>query len=175
MRQPSNAGVAQTTPGAGLFGGGRGLFGGLAAGFLGVGLFGLLFGYGLFGGMAGFASIFGLLLQVLLIFIVARLVFAWWQRRDLAAAHSYAGARPATGYGFGGFRGILNSTRDQLAGEPLTIAKSDYDAFERLLGNIQAAYSARRPFGCAPWSLPKCCPISPKSWRLTRVTLSSIA
>ena len=28
------------------------------------------------------------------------------------------------------------------AGEPLTIGKSDYDAFERLLGEIQAAYSA---------------------------------
>src|SRR5262249_19154667 len=124
MTQPSNAGLAQSTPGAGLFGG-RGLFGGLAAGFLGAGVFGLLFGYGLFGGMAGFASIFGLLLQVLLIFIVAGLIFAWWQRRNFAAAHSYAGARPATGYGFGGFSGILNSTRDQLAGEPLTIAKSD--------------------------------------------------
>lgn len=73
---------------------------GFAAGFLGAGLFGLLFGYGLFGGMAGFGSIFGLLLQVLLIFIVARLIFAWSQRRNLAAAHSYAGARPATGYGF---------------------------------------------------------------------------
>src|SRR6516164_9202980 len=141
MTQPSNAGLAQNAPGAGLFGG-RGLLGGLAAGFIGAGLFGLLFGYGLFGGMAGFASIFGLLLQVLLTFIVARLIFAWWQRRNLAAAHSYAGARPATGYGFGGFSGILNSARDQLAGEPLTIAKSDYDAFGRLLGNIQAAYSA---------------------------------
>ena len=27
-------------------------------------------------------------------------------------------------------------------GEPLTIAKEDYDAFEKLLGDIQAAYSA---------------------------------
>src|SRR4026207_451076 len=27
-------------------------------------------------------------------------------------------------------------------GEPLTIGKSDYDAFERLLGEIQSAYSA---------------------------------
>jgi predicted lipid-binding transport protein (Tim44 family) len=27
------------------------------------------------------------------------------------------------------------------AGEPLTIGKSDYDAFERLLGEIQSAYS----------------------------------
>src|SRR5690349_18665385 len=39
-----------------------GLFGGLAAGFLGAGLFGLLFGHGFFGDMAGFASIIGLLL-----------------------------------------------------------------------------------------------------------------
>ena len=174
MTQPSNVGLARTAPSAGLFGG-RGLLGGLAAGFLGAGLFGLLFGYGLFGGMAGFASIFGLLLQVLLIIVVARLIFAWWQRRNLAAAHSYAGARPATGYGFGGFSGILNSTRDRLVGEPLTIAKSDYDAFERLLGNIQAVTPQKTFRLCAPWSLPRCCPIFPRSWRLSRAVVSSIA
>src|SRR5262245_76451 len=28
------------------------------------------------------------------------------------------------------------------AGDPLTIGKSDYDAFERLLGEVQSAYSA---------------------------------
>jgi hypothetical protein len=44
-----------------LFGGA--LFGGIGAGFLSAGLFGLLFGHGVFGGMAGFASILGLLLQ----------------------------------------------------------------------------------------------------------------
>jgi predicted lipid-binding transport protein (Tim44 family) len=141
MTQPSNAGLARTAPSAGPFGG-RGLLGGLAAGFLGAGLFGLLFGYGLFGGMAGFASIFGLLLQVLLIFIVARLIFVWWQRRNISTAPSYAGPNPATGHSFGSFSGILNSARSQPAGEPLTIAKSDYDAFDRLLGQIQAAYSA---------------------------------
>jgi predicted lipid-binding transport protein (Tim44 family) len=92
--------------------------------------------------MAGFASIFGLLLQVLLIIVVARLIFAWWQRRNLAAAPSYAAPNPATGHSFGSFSGILNSTRSQTAGEPLTIAKSDYDVFERLLGDIQTAYSA---------------------------------
>ena len=128
----------------------------------------------LFGGMAGFGSIFGLLLQVLLIFIVARLIFAWSQRRNLAAAHSYAGARPATGYGFGGFRRILNSTRDQLAGEPLTIAKSDYNAFERLLGNIQAAYSAADLSALRAMVTPDC-PISPQSLAATRVAVSSIA
>ena len=141
MTQPSNVGLARTPPSVGLFGG-RGLLGGLAAGFLGAGLFGLLFGYGLFGGMAGFASIFGLLLQVLLIIVVARLIFAWWQRRNLAAAPSYAAPNTATGHNFGGFSGILNSTRSQPADEPLTIANSDYSVFERLLGDIQTAYSA---------------------------------
>jgi predicted lipid-binding transport protein (Tim44 family) len=141
MTQPSNAGLARTAPSPGLFGG-RGLLGGLAAGFLGAGLFGLLFGYGLFGGMVGFASIFGLLLQVVLIIFVARLISAWWQRRNMSAAASYAAPYPATGHGFGGFSGILNGTRSQSASEPLTISKSDYAAFERLLGDIQAAYSA---------------------------------
>ena len=55
MRRPHRLGCN----GPGLFGGG--LFVGIAAGFLGAGLFGLLFGHGLFGGMAGFASIIGLL------------------------------------------------------------------------------------------------------------------
>jgi predicted lipid-binding transport protein (Tim44 family) len=136
MTQSSGAGLARTAFG------GRGLLGGLAAGFLGAGLFGLLFGYGLFGGMAGFASIFGLMLQVLLVIAVARLIFAWWQRRNLAAAPSYAASNPAAGQSFGSFSGILNSTRSQAAGGPLTIAKSDYEAFERLLGDVQTAYSA---------------------------------
>src|SRR6202008_3346448 len=52
-----------------------------------------------------------------------------------------AAARPATGYNFGGSGAMLGSTASSGTGEPLTIAKSDYDAFERLLGDIQAAYS----------------------------------
>ena len=37
---------------------------------------------------------------------------------------------------------MLGGTNASPAGEPITVAKSDYDAFERLLGDIQAAYSA---------------------------------
>lgn len=128
---------SQTGARPGLFGGG--LFGGLAAGFLGAGLFGLLFGHGLFGGMAGFASILGLLLQIVLIVFIARMLFAWWQRRNMPAA-AYAAAHPATGHSFTGLGGMLGA--NAAAGEPLTIGKSDYDAFERLLGDIQSAYSA---------------------------------
>ena len=102
-------------------------------------LFGLLFGHGFFGGMAGFASILGLMLQVVLIVIVARLLFAWWQRRNTPAP-AYAAAHPATGHSFSGLGGMFGSNAP--AGEPLTIGKSDYDAFERLLGEIQSAYSA---------------------------------
>ena len=94
------------------------------------------------GTRAGFASVFGLLLQVLLIIVVARLIYAWWQRRNLAGAPAYAASNPATGHSFGSFSGILNNTRSQPAGESLTIAKSDYDVFERLLIGIQTAYSA---------------------------------
>jgi predicted lipid-binding transport protein (Tim44 family) len=139
MTQPGSATpIGQTAIRPGFFGGG--LFGGIAAGFLGAGLFGLLFGQGFFGGMAGFASILGLLIQVLLVVIVARLIFAWWRRRNMSAP-AYAAARPATGHSFGGLTGMSSGAAAPPAGETLAIAKSDYDAFERLLGDIQAAYS----------------------------------
>ena len=110
IKPNSAAAAGQTAARPGLLGGGLfggGLLGGLAAGFLGAGLFGLLFGNGLFGGMAGFASILGLLLQVALVVIVARLLFAWWQRRN-SPAPAYAAAQPATGHAFGGLGSMLS-------------------------------------------------------------------
>lgn len=145
VTQPSRPSTAAGTVGQasrpGLFGGG--LLGGLAAGFIGAGLFGLLFGHGLFGGMAGFASIIGLILQIVLVVVVARLLFAWWQRRNAPAyaTASPAGAAPgATGHSFRGLGAMFGG--NQPAGEPITIDKADYDAFERLLEDVQAAYSA---------------------------------
>ena len=135
LTQPGSAGaVGQAAARPGLFGGG--LLGGLAGGFLGAGLFGLLFGHGVFGGMGGFASLLGLMLQIGLIVIVARLLFSWWQRRHEPA---YAAAHPVTGHSFSGLGGMFAANAP--AGESLTIGKADYDAFEHLLGDIQAAYS----------------------------------
>ena len=135
VTQPGGAGTfGQSTSRPGLFGGG--LFGGLAAGFLGAGLFGLLFGHGFFGGMAGFASLLGLVLQIILIVMVVRLLLAWWQRRSEPA---YAAAHPATGQAFSGLGGMFAA--NARTAESLTIGKSDYDAFERLLGEVQSAYS----------------------------------
>ena len=137
LAQPGKSNtVGQAAPRPGLFGGG--LLGGLAAGFLGAGLFGLLFGHGLFGGMAGFASFIGLILQIALVVIVARLLFVWWQRRN-APAPAYAAAHPATGHSFSGLGGMLGGNAPAAAAP--AIDKSDYDEFERLLGEIQSAYS----------------------------------
>src|SRR5712675_3561628 len=97
--QPGSPGVgAPAAAGGGLLNRpGRGLLGGLAAGFLGAGLLGMLFGGGMFGGLGGLSSIFGLILQIGLIIIVVRLAMSWWQRRNTPAP-AYAGA-PAAGSG----------------------------------------------------------------------------
>ena len=126
----------------GLFGGG--LLGGLAAGFLGAGLFGLLFGSGLFGGLGGFASILGLLIQVALVVIVARLIWGWWQRRQQQPAFAGPGhdrqpmqREAITNLGGGGAGALRPSEPSDLIG----ITAADYDTFEHLLGETQAAYS----------------------------------
>jgi predicted lipid-binding transport protein (Tim44 family) len=143
MTQPVSPGLGAPAAAGAARGGffnrpGMGMLGGLAAGFLGAGLLGMLFGGGMFGGLGGLSSIIGLLLQVGLIIIVVRLAMSWWQRRHEAAA-AYAGGpappgaspsfRTATGFGLGS------------GGAPLEIIPSDYEAFERLLGEIQAAWS----------------------------------
>jgi predicted lipid-binding transport protein (Tim44 family) len=141
ITQPGSPGLgAPAAAGGGFFnGGGRGLLGGLAAGFLGAGLLGMLFGGGMFSGLGGLSSIFGLILQIGLIIIVVRLAMAWWQRRH-APASAYAGATPGAAVGPGMFRtgsgfGLGSGSA------PLEIAPADYEAFERLLGEIQAAWS----------------------------------
>src|SRR5258705_2026510 len=72
-----------------------GMLGGLAMGFLGAGLFGMLTGGSLFSGLGGLSSIIGLLLQIGLIIIVVRLAMSWWQRRHTPATAYAAGPAPA--------------------------------------------------------------------------------
>jgi len=62
-----------------------GLLGGFAAGFLGAGMLGLLFGHGLFGGLNGVASFLGLLFQLALVVLLCRLIWTWWSGRNLPA------------------------------------------------------------------------------------------
>jgi predicted lipid-binding transport protein (Tim44 family) len=129
---------------------GMGMLGGLAAGFLGAGLLGMMFGGGLFGGLGGLASMFGLLLQVGLIALVVMFALRWWRSRN---APSYASG-PANfdggqasqprqqGGGFGGFGGMgAGAAAPSVAKGPIKITPDDYDAFERLLSDVQTAWS----------------------------------
>jgi predicted lipid-binding transport protein (Tim44 family) len=152
--RPTTSAPAATSPGlagrpGGMFGGG--LLGGLAAGFIGAGLFGMLFGHGFMGGLGGFASFIGLLLQIGLVIIVARLAWAWWQRRSQSQP-AFAGMSPrdnmtstpgdnTTSNMSGGFFG-LGSKAAEPAEAPLEVSPEDFDDFERLLGEVQEAYSA---------------------------------
>src|SRR3954454_15673573 len=82
MGAPAAAGAAK----GGFFNRpGMGMLGGLAAGFLGAGLLGMLFGGGALGGLGGISSIIGLILQIGLILIVVKLAMSWWQRRHTPA------------------------------------------------------------------------------------------
>jgi len=141
MTQPGSPGVgAPAAAGGGFFNRpGMGMLGGLAAGFLGAGLLGMLFGGGMFSGLGGLSSIFGLILQIGLIIIVIRLAMSWWQRRH-ATASAFAG--PAAGPGAqSSFRSAATGFGLGSGSAPLEILPADYEAFERLLGEIQAAWA----------------------------------
>jgi len=136
----------------------RGIMGGL----IGAGIFGLLSGSGLFSGLGSLAGMFGLLLQIGLIAIVAMIALNWWRSRQqpsLATANTrsmggYGAAPPPnantsarmdagqtatnSGFGsmFGGGFGAKPVTRE------LKIEGDDFNAFERMLGEVQVAYGA---------------------------------
>jgi predicted lipid-binding transport protein (Tim44 family) len=86
--QESSPCAAQPAYPAGSLGGlfsRPGLIGGFAAGFLGAGIFGLLFGHGVIGKLSGVPSVLGLLFQFALLVAFGWLIWGWW-RADRAAA-----------------------------------------------------------------------------------------
>lgn len=158
MTQPTNPGSnlatrpgLQNSPAAGLMNR-PGFMGGMFAGLLGAGLIGLLLGTGLTGGLGGLASFLGLALQIGIIVLIGWLLFSWWQRRNQPATamgpamRDMPPSRPSpyqfggTGSGLGGGLGAGSarpSNPDEIGTTP-----ADFDAFERLLGEVQTAYGA---------------------------------
>jgi predicted lipid-binding transport protein (Tim44 family) len=124
---PSAPPLASPSP----FGGfGRGLMMGL----IGGGLIGLLSG-------SGIGSIFSLILQVGLIFLLVRLAMSFFARRAATAGGGPGYARSGLGLmgmGSGGSSGASGPA--PRADAPLPIVASDYADFERLLGEVQSAY-----------------------------------
>jgi len=146
-QRPATVGQGQAAPAQGGLFGRPGFGGGLLAGFLGAGLLGMMFGGGLFSGLSGggFASFLGLLLQVVLVVIVARLLWAWWQRRNAGAyataggpsmrdMNGQAGGEPPRGQSYGGAAAGANDS--------VAITEADFNTFERRLSEIQTAYGS---------------------------------
>jgi predicted lipid-binding transport protein (Tim44 family) len=122
---------------------------GLIGGLIGAGLIGLLFGSGFFGTGFDMSMLLGLLLQLALIGGLAWLVMGLLRRRAPARpGYAMAGtgsAMPREGLdmpGYGRSGGVPPSAsgggRDEIGVKP-----ADLDAFERLLGTIQGAWSTR--------------------------------
>jgi predicted lipid-binding transport protein (Tim44 family) len=166
--QNNAAGRQAQAPSRGFFGGGLGA--GLMGGLLGAGLFGLLSGSGLFGGLGSMASILGLIIQIGLIFLVVKLVMNWMRRRNEpqtaaagAGASPYSMGRPQpqsvsrdggssgggsygsnSGGGFGGGSGFgfgQNASQAPDRGIDIELEPQDFDVFERMLSEVQEAWS----------------------------------
>jgi predicted lipid-binding transport protein (Tim44 family) len=163
MTQPGAPSAAQgvnrpaTAAAPSRFGG----FGGmLMGGLLGAGLFGLLSGSGLFGGLTGFASVIGLLLQVALIGGAVWLVVNYFRRRNQPAlARASANGSGATSPGdlLSRFRQMFTANGGVPGAGPstLTIGPADYDAFEKLLGDIQSAYASENTEALGAMTTPE--------------------
>jgi predicted lipid-binding transport protein (Tim44 family) len=114
----------------------------MMGGFLGAGLFGMLFGGG-FGGFGGGAGMLGLLVQLALIGGLGYLAYRLVRGRMAAQASptaAYAGALPRMA------EPPMARTAIPLSGggaapAGLAIAAEDFTAFETSLSNIQSAYS----------------------------------
>ena len=157
MTEPSRGGAAATqqaqrppigqpNPAGGFFS--RSPFmAGLMGGLIGVGLGGLLFGHGLFGGFTGIASFLGLLLQLGLIAGLVWLVVGFLRRRSAAQQPAMAGvpngmarqAHDAPDHAPRG--GAGGSGAAAAAGSAISLTPTDFEAFERTLKEVNAAWS----------------------------------
>lgn len=154
QRTQTTPSPGMSTPGMQAPAAGRRFGGGFFAGLLGAGLIGALLGGGLFGGLGGIASMIGLLFQVGLVVMVVMLALRFFRRRSEPAG---AGAPYARSNLEGGPNGMAGGTGGQTGAQgpaagmsaggrppqtrPVQIGEADFKAFERLLGDVQDAYS----------------------------------
>ena len=108
-------------------------------GLIGAGLAGMLLGHGFFGGgMMGFGGFLGFLLQIFLVVLLVSLLVRWFRRRQSPA---FAGGPDIFARGGAPQPGPMGGSAGPAGPPPIQITEQDYQAFERLLQNIQAAWS----------------------------------
>lgn len=145
---------------------------GLAAGFLGAGLFGLLSGQGFLAGLGSLMGMLGFLFQFALIagviYLVVRLVRG---RREQGAGGQPAMARmgngptgagtgmpagaPMTGGPIPGMAGGSVAAAQRGPSDTIGVTPQDYDQFERLLSNVSEAYSREDVNGLRAMATPE--------------------
>jgi predicted lipid-binding transport protein (Tim44 family) len=141
--------------------------GGFMAGLLGAGLLGALLGGGFFGGLGGIASMLGLLLQVGLVVLLVSFAVRWFRRRNgepAAAGAPYArsgmdpnaagGGNPGLG-GSAGTGGMMGGAQRPPQQRPVQIGPNDFQSFERLLNEVQDAYSHEDMVGLRNLATPE--------------------
>lgn len=141
----------------------RNMMMGIGAGLLGAGLFGLLSGSGFFSGLASLAGMFGFLLQLALIAGIVMLAIRFFRRRSepqLAGAgapyarQGYDAPQPQpAATRMGGFGGGAAAAAVQP--QPIELAGEDFNSFERLLGEINTAYSNEDEAGLRQRTTPE--------------------
>ena len=120
----------------------------LLGGLIGAGLASLL-------GAGAFANILGFLLQAALIGGVVWLAIAFFRNRGLKPAVATAGAGPShMAPQPAAYAGMMNGGTAAVS-PALSIGKDDFDAFERLLGEVQTAYGRRDQTALATRTTPE--------------------
>ena len=101
----------------------------------------------------------GLLLQIGIVAIIGYLLWTWWQRRnqpalasgpalrdanadELAFAHELRQYRLRQAAGFGGGSGVPATATRASGTDEVGLTPDDFNAFEKILTDVQAAYSA---------------------------------
>jgi predicted lipid-binding transport protein (Tim44 family) len=131
--------------GSGSFFNRRPFMSGLLGGFIGAGIFGLLFGGGFLHMGLGFGGIFGVLIQLLILFFVLR----WLFRRFLGGSVMRGGTEPSTFAPAGPDPGRswqgLGPGRDEVGASvaPCQITQADRQAFAQCLVYVQQAWGAQ--------------------------------
>jgi predicted lipid-binding transport protein (Tim44 family) len=133
----------------------RSFMGALAGGLLMGGLIGMLFGGGLLGGIGGFGAVLGMLLQVALIGGLIYLAFRLFRRRQpapaMAGPSGYARQMDPTPMG----GGAASAGAYAAPARDVQLSQQDYQAFERALIEVNAAWSRRDLKGLRDFATPE--------------------
>jgi predicted lipid-binding transport protein (Tim44 family) len=131
-------GFATPSPGFGSgLGRSSGFMSGLMGGLIGAGIGGLLFGHGFFGGGLGFGGFLGFLLQIFLLVLLVRFLI----RRFRGPSPAFAGGPSIFARGGAPSPAPMGGAAGPAGPPPIQISPQDYQEYERLLQNIQAAWT----------------------------------